>query len=57
MGFWESFWGGLLLVGLLGFAVQSLIVALGGFKEIRALFEGIEAQHEDEDRGGGHENL
>ncbi len=49
MGFWANFWGGLLLVGLLGFAVLSLVVALGGFKEIRALFEGIEAQHEDEE--------
>ncbi len=49
MEFWASFWGGLLLVGLLGFAALSLVVALGGFKEIRALFEGIEAQHEDEE--------
>ena len=45
----HRFWGGLLFVGLLGFAGLSLVVAIGGFKEVRSLFEGIEAQHRKEE--------
>ncbi len=48
MGFWVYFWGWLLFLGLLGFAGLSLVVTIGGFKEVRSLFEGIEAQHRRE---------
>ena len=49
MGFWAFFWGALLLVALLCFAVLSVVVTVGGFKEVRALFEGIERQHREEE--------
>lgn len=48
MGFWASFWGGLLAMGLVAFAILSLVVGIGGASEIRALFERIEEQHEEQ---------
>ena len=48
MELWASFWGGLLEVGLVAFAVLSLVVGIGGAGEIRELFRRIEEQHEEE---------
>ena len=45
MGFWPVFWGATLLVGVVAFAALTLVVAAGGVKEIRALFERSAARY------------
>ncbi len=47
MAFWTAFWGLVLLIGLLAFAVLSVLVTFGGFSDIKALFKSIDTQHRD----------
>ncbi len=49
MAFWVPFWGGVLLLGLLIFAVVTVVVGIGGFFNVRSLFESIDRQHRMED--------
>lgn len=51
MAFWIPFWGAVLLLGLLVFAVVTVVVGIGGFFDVRSLFESIDRKHriEDED--------
>ena len=41
--------GAVLLIGLLIFAVVTVIVGIGGFFDVRSLFESIDRQHRIED--------
>ncbi len=49
MAFWVPFWGAVLLLGLLIFAVVTVVVGIGGFFNVRSLFESIDRQHRIED--------
>ncbi len=53
MGSWASFWGWTLGISLVLFAVISVVVTIGGFRDIRALLE--KAGSGDEDGGGDPE--
>ena len=53
MGSWATFWGWLLGASLVLFAVISVVVTIGGFRDIRALLE--KAGSGDEDGGGDPE--
>ncbi len=47
MEFWISFWTWL-LVGAMGvFAVLAVVVSIGGFFDVRAMFRGITEKHDD----------
>ena len=50
MGSWASFWGWTLGISLVLFAVISVVVTIGGFRDIRALLEKAGSDNED---GGG----
>jgi Na+/proline symporter len=45
MAFWTEFWTWLLLFGLLVFFGLVVVVSIGGFMDIRALFKSIREQH------------
>ena len=49
MAFWVPFWGAVLLIGLLIFAMVTVIVGIGGFFNVLSLFESIDRQHRNED--------
>ena len=53
MGSWASFWGWTLGISLVLFAAISVVVTIGGFRDIRALLE--KAGSDDEDGGGDPE--
>ena len=42
---WMTFWTALLLLGLTVFAVLTVVVAIGGFRDLRAMFRRIASQH------------
>ena len=50
---WATFWGWTLGISLVLFAVISVVVTIGGFRDIRALLE--KAGSDDEDGGGDPE--
>lgn len=45
MTFWLWFWTVVLVAGIGVFAVLAVVVAIGGFFDIRSLFKSIESQH------------
>ena len=50
MAFWIPFWGLVLLVSLLIFAVLAVAVSIGGLADIKSLFKSIERQHGESPR-------
>jgi len=51
MEFWIKLWTVVLIAGLSIFATLAVVVSIGGFFDIRALFKNIEAQHADKTEG------
>lgn len=49
MSFWEVFWQVVLLVSVVAFAVLVVVVAIGGFGDIRSMLRSIDARHETTD--------
>jgi len=47
MEFWISFWGAVLVVGMLVFLCVAAVVTVGGFADVKAMFRGIDSQHDD----------
>ena len=43
---WTTFWAYVIAIGVLGFAILAVIVAIGGFRDVRAMFRRITEQHE-----------
>jgi len=52
MGFWINFWTFLLVAALVVFAGLAIVVTIGGFFDIKALFRSIEAKHAEQDENG-----
>ena len=46
---WATFWAIILIAVLLIFTVVVIKVAIGGFFDVKALFQNIDEQHEEED--------
>ena len=46
MSFWEVFWQVVLLVSLVAFAGLAVVVAIGGFGDIRSMLRDIDKHHE-----------
>ena len=53
MAFWEAFWNVVLYAGIGAFFVLAVVVTIGGVGDMRALFRGIQSQHDD--AGDGEE--
>lgn len=49
MSFWEIFWQVVLLVSLVSFAGLAVVVAIGGFGDIRSMLRSIDTRHETRD--------
>ena len=50
MSFWISFWAILLVAALAFFGGLAIVVAIGGFRDIREMLSRLEAQrHDDSD--------
>jgi len=49
MSFWEVFWQVVLLVSLVAFAGLVVVVAIGGFGDIRSMLRSIDKRHETAD--------
>lgn len=47
---WTSIWTLVLVGGSGSFAVLAVIVAVGGFRDVRAMFRRIDAEHEQAER-------
>ena len=45
MPFWEAFWAIVLAGSMVAFAGLAIVVAIGGFFDVKALFRSIDAQH------------
>jgi hypothetical protein len=48
MDSWLLFWKLLLIVAFSMFGVLAIVVAIGGFFDLRALFRSVDAQHDSE---------
>ncbi len=48
MEFWTMFWAALLAVALTIFAVLAVVVAIGGFFNVKALLRTIDRKHAEE---------
>ena len=46
MSFWEIFWQVILLVSVVAFAGLVVVVAIGGFGDIRSMLRDIDKRHE-----------
>lgn len=57
MGSWATFWGWILGISLVLFAVISVVVTIGGFRDIRALLTQAESRDpgDDDNPDGGEE--
>ena len=49
MSFWEIFWQVILLVSVVAFAGLAVVVAIGGFGDIRSMLRNIDTRHETTD--------
>lgn len=49
MSFWEIFWQVVLLVSVVAFAGLVVVVAIGGFGDIRSMLRSIDTRHETAD--------
>ncbi|MCH8148480.1 MAG: hypothetical protein IH987_10875 [Planctomycetes bacterium] len=49
MSFWEIFWQVILLVSVVAFAGLVVVVAIGGFGDIRSMLRDIDKRHETGD--------
>ena len=47
MSFWEIFWQVILLVSLVAFAGLAVVVAIGGFGDIRSMLRSIDKRHKE----------
>ena len=57
MNFWEVFWPLLLLVSVVAYSGLAIIVAIGGFSDIRAMLRSIENNRDaTQDDSEGHES-
>ena len=45
MDFWVWFWGSIFTVTLVLYAGLVLVIAVGGWKDIRAMFRNLDQQH------------
>ena len=43
---WPTIWAWIITAGLTVFALVAIVVAIGGFFDVRAMFRNIAAQHE-----------
>ncbi len=50
MDFWTLFWTCLLVVAVVVFAGLAVVVTIGGFSDVWALFRSIDAKHADADK-------
>lgn len=48
MDAWATFWGYLLVVVLVVFAMLAVAITIGGFFDVKSLFASMEKQHEEE---------
>ena len=48
-GAWSTFWGALLGVTLVAYVGLVVFVSIGGFQDIRAMFERLKSEERDED--------
>ena len=53
---WLIFWKLLLIVAFAMFGLLAIVVAIGGFSDIRTLFKSVDAQHQAEHASGRSEN-
>lgn len=53
---WATVWGLVLLVSYAIFAVLAVAVTIGGFRDMMALFRGIDARHEQQAAAGVSED-
>ncbi len=51
MAFWISFWAAVLGLGIAAFTVLAVVVTVGGFADVKAMFRNIERHHEQEGEG------
>ncbi len=49
MDLWATFWGGLLIVVIIIFAVVAIKVTIGGFFDVKEMFKGINEQHDEDE--------
>ena len=47
MNMWATFWGIVLVLVLTIFAILAVVVAIGGFADVKSLFATIASQHEE----------
>ena len=50
MDFWLSFWTGLLIVAIVAFAGLAVVVSIGGFFDVKALFRSMDKKHAEHSR-------
>ena len=59
MSGWINFWGALLFSAMAVFAIMAVVVAIGGFKDIRRMFKSLEEKdaRETTPPGASHDQV
>lgn len=50
MDAWATFWGWILIIVLGVFALLAVVITIGGYHDVRALFRSIDQQSTDDDQ-------
>ncbi|MHC4401219.1 MAG: hypothetical protein ACYTG0_16220 [Planctomycetota bacterium] len=50
MSFWLDFWTVVLIVAVVSLTGLAIVVSIGGFFDLKALFRSIDAKHAEEDQ-------
>lgn len=53
---WATFWTWVLIITAILFSCLGIVVAIGGFFDIRTLLQTMDRQHQDTEEQGGDEN-
>lgn len=56
MNFWINLWTIVFFASLAGFTILAIVVSIGGFYDIIALFKGLTAQHKEAEEAAKKED-
>ena len=56
MDFWADFWAVVAALSLGIFAILAVVVAIGGFFDVKAMFKNLDSQHAEQNHEGDRES-
>lgn len=50
---WTTFWSVLIIVAIGGFLVLAVVVAIGGYRDVKSMFSQIDRSHREKEHRSG----